>query len=55
MPQLVKDLQLVDDDWTFHEDGSVADALGGSIVPLDSWIERREEVNGSPSGFWVCA
>ncbi len=57
MKQIVKSRQLVTDDFHLVERGTAADALppGNLFVPLELWLEAREQLQARPgrTGVWL--
>jgi uncharacterized protein (DUF934 family) len=44
MPEIIKDLQIVDDQWQVWRDSENLPASGGYIVPLALWKSHKEEL-----------
>jgi len=57
MPQLISDGSVVVDDWLLlpkEFDATAALPAGKSIVPLDMWLARRDELADTPTlGVWL--
>lgn len=54
MPTLVRDLEIVSDEWTLVDSGDLPDpAPERSILPLEDWLKRPATVRGGRTGIWV--
>lgn len=61
MPRIIKNSQVIDDDWQLLklDDGQTAESLtlpvGNIIVPVSVWLERRTEILSRKSrpGVWL--
>ena len=54
MPTLVRDLEIVPDEWTLIDSGDVPDPVPErTILPFEDWLPRREGLPGGHAGIWV--
>lgn len=54
MPKLVRDLEIVPDEWTLVDSGAVPDPVPErTILPFDDWLEKRAALYGHGHGVWV--
>ena len=54
MPALVRDLEVVPDEWTVVGPGDLPDPVPErTILPFEDWLERREALSGQRIGICV--
>ena len=54
MPTLVRDLEIVPDEWTLVDSGGVPDPVPErAILPFEEWLERRAVLPVGRTGTWV--
>ena len=54
MPTLVRDLEIVPDEWTLLDSGGVPDpAPERTILPFEEWLDRRAALPAGDTGIWV--
>ncbi|MDE0350646.1 MAG: DUF934 domain-containing protein [Gammaproteobacteria bacterium] len=54
MPTLVRDLEIVPDEWTLVDAGDVPDPVAErTILPFEDWLERRAALPVGRTGIWV--